>query len=92
MNGEKELTLPQNVDEVFRENSGAILEQMTQVLVQFGINGYSVRSFQIGLPPRDNPDICIPCLHRVHDFVFELKCSYISTEDLFDDNSGPNDQ
>ena len=66
------------VNEIFQNISGKILAEMTQVLQENGIEGYSVYSFTIGEPPKTNPDICIPSLHRVHDQVFELKCTYVT--------------
>ena len=72
-----EQTHPLEIDKIFRENSGAILQKMTGILEEHGIKGYSVHSVQIAQPPRPNPDICIPYISSLPDGGWEFGCSYV---------------
>lgn len=77
MSDESRPTPPTEVDRIFRENSDKILALMTEVLAQAGINGYSVHNVQISVPPRPNPDICIPYVKGVPGNGLEFGCTYV---------------
>jgi hypothetical protein len=70
-------TPPEEVDKIFREKSEKILAEMTDILKNNGIQGYSVHSLQIETPPLPNPDICIPYIRRIPGNGWEAGCSYV---------------
>ena len=74
----QEATPPTEVDEIFREHSADILAGMTTVLQEFGIQGYSVHTATISVPPRQNPDICIPYFRGIPGNGVEIGCTYYS--------------
>ena len=65
------------VEQIFREHSKEILQGMTDVLREYGIEGYSVHTAMISSPPSSNPDICIPYLRGIPGDGVEIGCTYV---------------
>lgn len=76
----QDVTSPLVVDEIFRENSADILAGMTAVLGEYGIQGHSVHTATISVPPSPNPDICIPYLKGIPGNGVEIGCTYVTVE------------
>jgi hypothetical protein len=76
----QEATSPIEVEQIFRDNSRDILADMTTVLEKWEIQGYSVHTVTISVPPSQNPDICIPYLKGIPGNGVEIGCTYITVE------------